>query len=130
MATTPNFVATPRMYRGRATAANTARDGSGTIVDIVPTGSGARKIERLEITAEGTTTAGMIRLFTYNGTDYRLLREVLVTAITPSATVAAFTTQIDLSPAGQVLTLESTHKLGFAPHNAETFVAHAFGGDF
>lgn len=130
MASTPNFVATPHYYRGRATAANTARDGTGTIVDIVGTGSGARKIDRVEITAEATTTLGLVRLFIWNGTDYRLWREVAVTAITPSGTVAAFRSEIDLSFAGQVLVLESTHKLGFAPHNAEVFVGHAWGGDF
>lgn len=130
MASTPNFVATPRMYRGRATAANTALDGTGTIVDIVPVGSGARKIERVEINAEVTTTAGMIRLFTWNGTDYRLLREITVPAITRSGTVAAFNTQVDFSGANQTFVLESTHKLAFAPNNAEAFVAHAFGGDF
>jgi hypothetical protein len=130
MATSPNFVLTPQMFRARATAANTARDGSGTIVDIVPTGSGARKIERVEIVAEGTTADGMVRLFIFNGTDYRLWREVQVNAITPSGTTRAFTAKIDLSFAGEILILEATHKLGFAPHNAETFVAHAFGGVF
>lgn len=130
MASTPNFVATPRYYRGRATAANTARDGTGTIVDIVPTASVARKIDRIEITAEATTTAGTVRLYIFNGTEYRLWREVVVTAITPSATVAAYRSEIDLSSAGQVLVLESTHKLGFAPHNAEVFNGHAFGGEF
>ena len=130
MAANPNFVATPRYFRARATAANTARDGTGTIVDIVPVGTGARKIDRIEITAEGTTTAGMVRLFIWNGTDYRLWREVNVSAITPSATVAAFTFPIDLSGPNQIFVLESTHKLGFAPHNGETFIGHAFGGDF
>lgn len=130
MATNPNFVATPKMYRGRATAANTARDGTGTIVDIVGTSAAARKIERIEITAEATTTAGMVRLFLFNGTDYRLWREINVSAITPSSTVAAFTFPIDLSAPSQILTLEGAHKLGFAPNNAEAFVAHAFGGEF
>ena len=130
MASTPNFVATPKMYRGRATAANTNRDGTGTIVDIVGTAAGARKIERIEITAEVTTTAGLVRLFLFNGTDYRLWREVAVPAITVSGTVAAFNFSIDLSSAGQAMVLESTHKLGFAPHNAEAFNAHAFGGEF
>jgi hypothetical protein len=130
MASTPNFVATPRYYRGRATAANTARDGTGTIVDIVGTGSGARKIDRIEIVAEGTTTAGIVRLYIWNGTDYRLWREVDVPAITPSGTVDAFRAEVDLSFAGQIFVLESTHKLGFAPHNAETFIGHAWGGDF
>jgi hypothetical protein len=118
------------MYRGRATAANTNRDGTGTIVDVVSTGSGARKIERIEITAEVTTTAGMVRLFTFNGTDYRLWREIVVPANTVASTNPAFNFQIDLSASGQILTLESTHKLGFAPHNAEAFICHAFGGDF
>lgn len=130
MATTPNFVGTPRYYRGRATVANTGRDGTGTIVDIVPTGSGPRKIDRVEITAEGTTTQGTVRLYIFNGTDYRLWREVEVTAITASGTVPAFSAEIDLSFAGQIFVLEDTHKLGFAPHNAETFIGHAFGGDF
>jgi len=98
--------------------ANTARDGSGTLVDIVTGAGNGTLIQRIEVIATGITTAGMVRLFLFDGTNNRLYVEIAVTAITPSGTVAAFSASLTPQPA---LPLKSGWKLKAAPHNGETF---------
>jgi len=129
MATIPNFAATPVAALAQLTAANTNRDGTGTIVTVFtgPAASGSNtggaRIEEIVLTAAATTTAGMIRLFINDATNTRLWREVPVTAITPSATVAAWTSTLrnDTRPDLPLLTLPIGWSLRASTHNAETF---------
>lgn len=97
-------------------AANTNRDGSGTLVDLFTAGTFGAILAKVELVATGTTTAGVIRLFLYDGTNNRLYDEVLVSAITPSASVEVWSTTLILA-----LTLKPGWKLKGATHNAETF---------
>lgn len=90
MSASPSYVGTPKSYQGQLSAANANRDGTGTVVTVATAGTNGLRIDDITIKAQATTTAGMVRLFLHDGTNYRLWREVLVSAITPSATVAAF----------------------------------------
>lgn len=130
MATAPAFAATPRCAIVQAVTANTARDGTGTIATLFTAGASGSRIERVRIKATGTTTAGVVRLFIHDGSNARLFREVLVTAITPSTTVEAFSSELDFSGPDQILVLPTGYSLRVATNNAETFNCHAFGGDF
>jgi hypothetical protein len=122
-----NYAATPRCAVGQVSTANTARDGSGTLATIFTAGASGSRIEDITITAAGTTTAGMVRLFLHDGTNARLLREVSVSAITPSATVAAFTSSLF----NLAVILQSGWSLRASTHNAETFnVCVTRAGDF
>lgn len=126
MSTAAAFAATPKNWLAQVSAANTNRDGTGTIVDVVTAGANGSRVEAIEITAVGTTTAGVVRLFLYDGANTRLLEEVLVSAITPSATVKVFRATVALAwPV-----FAPGWKLRAATHNAETFNLSAFGGDF
>jgi hypothetical protein len=129
MASDPLFFSTAKCWTGILSAANAGRDGTGTIVDIVTPGASGSKIERIVIQATSTTTTGFVRLFVYNGTASRLLREIAVTAATPSGSVAAFRSEVDLSFPSQVLVLPTTFKLQASTHNAEAFNVIAFGAD-
>ncbi|MCU0882139.1 MAG: hypothetical protein MUF14_05670 [Hyphomonadaceae bacterium] len=131
MANSPNFVATPRHWSATISAANTNRDGTGTIVEVMPVHATAdRKIERIEITASAATTAGSVVLYLDTGAGWRIWREVQVTAITPNATgTAAFRAEIDLSFPGGFTVLEAGQRLGAAPTQAQTFSVRAFGGE-
>lgn len=122
-----NFAATPRTAMAQIATANTARDGTGTIATVFSAPSGGSRIDDIVVTATGTTTAGMVRLFLHDGTSSRLWREVPVTAITPSATVQAFSWSItDLG-----LILGNGWSLRASTHNAEAFnVLVTRGGDF
>jgi hypothetical protein len=128
MASAPVFVGTPKTWFAQVSAANTNRDGSGTIVDLVTAGANGSRIDEVEIEAAGTVTAGVIRLYLYDGTNTRLFKERLVSATTPSTTVkvwedvVTFLNGLNLPPG-------ATWKLRVSTHNAETFNIFARGGD-
>jgi hypothetical protein len=127
MSSTANYAATPAPALGQVSTANTARDGTGTIATILTAGASGTRVDDINITAVGTTTAGMIRLFLHDGTNTRLYKEIPVSAITPSATVAAFTTTLGALS----LVLKNGWSLRATTHNAETFNINVTrAGDF
>lgn len=126
MATVPNFTKTPVMGIANISAANTNRDGTGTIVDVITGAAVGTRIERITVVATGTTTAGVVRLYLFDGTNTRLLREVLVTAITASVTVSPFLSILT----NQSLSLPSGSKLRASTNNAEAFNVIAEGGNY
>lgn len=121
-------------------AANANRDGTGTIVQaMVGRGQGSR-IERVLVKASVTTTAGMVRIFkkatglsraatgefsAYAAPTWRLIAEITVSAITPSATVASWTGE--WAPAGGHV-LADGEQLGISTEKAESMNAEAWGG--
>jgi hypothetical protein len=127
MAIDPAFAATPRSSSGLLSTANTNRDGSGTLVDLFTAGTVGSKISEVNITAIATTTAGMVRLYIYDGTNNRLLKEIPVSAVTPSGTVAAWAAT-PWEPSH--LVLPANYKLKGSTHQAESFHAIVFGADF
>jgi len=126
MATSPQYAATPKIGSGTVSAANTNRDGTGTLVTILTAGSNGSRIDWLVISAPGTTTAGMIRLFLSDGTNHRLFLEIPVIATTPSSTIPAFRAEQALPG----LVIPSGWTLRAATHVAETFNVLTIGGDF
>lgn len=127
MASTPNYAATPLVGVAAISTANTNRDGTGTLGTVVTAGSSGSRIDGVVVQASGTTTAGMVRLFLHDGTNARLWHEVQVTAITPSASVAAFRSELILD---QPVILANGWSLRASTHNAEAFNVAAFGGSF
>lgn len=130
MASIPNFTSTPRAAVAEIDTANTNRDGSGTLVDIISGATNGTRIEHIDIVAQSTTTAGMVRLFINDGSISWLWREVAVTAITPGGTTRAFNTSLDLTSMANALLLPNGYKLQAATNNSESFNVFAFGGDF
>lgn len=134
MATSPNFSATPRVAIGALSTANTNRDGTGTLVTVMTAGASGSRIDGIVIQATATTTAGMIRLYIHDGTNARLYDEVPVFAVTPAASVPAWSVALGnnapLSTGRYPLMLPTGYSLRAAPQNAEAFVIHAIGGDF
>lgn len=125
---TPIFAVTPKLAIAQVTTANTALDGTGTPVTIYTAGASGSRIDRIDIKAQVTTTAGMVRLFVHDGANARIWKEILVAAITKSATVAAFTATVDLSQ--NPLVLPTGYSLRATTEKTETFNIHANGGDF
>ena len=130
MATSGNYASTPRGGQAQISTANTARDGTGTLVTVMAGAATGTRVDDVVIVATGTTTAGMIRLFVSydNGTTNRLFREIPVTAAVPSATVQTFSTML----LNLGLLLPNTNALlRAATHNAEAFnIIVANAGDF
>ena len=127
MALNAQYASTPRSAVAQLSAANTNRDGSGTVVTIISAGTNGTRVDDIVIEATATTTAGMVRLFLHNGTTAFLWKEVSVTAVTPSATASVFSSVLS----NQSLILASGWSLRATTHNAEAFnVLVTRAGDF
>ena len=127
MASTPQFAATVRCGIGTLSTADTARTGVPTNpVTIFTAGSSGSRIDQIDVTANGTTTLGVVRLWIYNGTSYYLYQEVLVDAFTPSTTISVYSSTLTFNN----FMLPSGHSLRATTHNSELFTVAAFGGDF
>ena len=135
MGATANFAATPRATQAQVTAANTNRDGTGTIVTVIAGVATGSRVDDLRIQATGTTTAGVVRLFLSldNGTTNRLLREVLVPAVTPGTTVEAWSADLRdlglLLPNANALLRASTNNAAAGANDAFNVLVTR-GGDF
>ena len=128
--TTPIFVLTPKAPAVRFATANTGLSGSGTLGTLFTAGANGSFFEGFRYQAEGTTTAGVIRVFIQaaGAGNFELIKELLVTAITPSASVLA-DSQEWLPVNGITLGAGDVVKVG--THNAETFSAWLLtGGDY
>jgi hypothetical protein len=127
MALNPEYATTPRSSQVEISTANTNRDGTGTIAQLIDSrGTIGTSIDRIIVKATGTTTAGIVRIFKREGTGtWQLFDEIAVTAITPSGTVPTFRAILNVSEV-----LKTGDSLGVSTHNAESFIVHAFGGDF
>lgn len=126
MSSAPVFVGTPKAWQQQISTANTLRDGTGTVGTVVTAGSNGSRISGVRVIGVGTVTAGVVRLFLNDGTNKRLLREILVPATTPSTSVECWYADV-VFPDGIVL--PSGWSLLAATNNAETFNVFAFGGD-
>lgn len=127
MASTPNYPGTPRHGAAAISTSNTNRDGTGAMGAVLAGVAAGTRVVEVVVQATGTTTAGMVRLFIDDGTTVRLVDEVPVSAITPSATVAAFRT---IRRYDNLVLPSSSHELQASTHNAEAFNVHAVGQDY
>lgn len=127
---TPIFLQTPKCWYAQVSTANTARDGTGTIATVVTGGTNGSKIDRIFVFGVGTVTAGVVRLFISDGSTTRLYYEIMVSAITPSASVQGWFGSLDCSLPGNEIIIPNGYTLKASTHNAETFNVFAFGGDF
>ena len=87
MATYPVFAITPRLTTSTVSVANTNRDGTGTLVSLITGATNGTRINEISVQATTTTVAGMIRIYLYDGSTYRVWDEVAIAAATPSASV-------------------------------------------
>ena len=128
MATTPNFTSTSRLATASVSAANTNRDGTGTIVTVLTGVAAGTKVFEVDVQMTVTSTAGMVRLFlsSDSGATWKLFDEVAIAAATASASVKA--TRVATQYANLILP-SASWVLGAATHNAEASVVTALGGD-
>lgn len=126
MSTSPQYAAGPLLGAATISTANTNRDGTGTMSTVLTAGALGSLVDDIDITAQGTTTAGMVRLFIHDGTTARLWREVPVTPNTVSASNPAFFFRLT----GLDLILKNGTSLRASTENAEAFnVNVSNGGD-
>jgi len=97
--TTPIFALTPVVTTGQTiTTANTAKDGTGTVVTVYTAGVNGSRIDSIKIRHTGTSVATVLRIFINNGltnatpANNTLFMEYSV----PAATLTEVAAQIDM----------------------------------
>src|SRR5262245_51311965 len=89
--TSPIFVGVPNFGIGtNITSANTAMDGTGTVVGVFTAGANGGYVRRLRIKALGTNVASVLRIFINNGsTNGTATNNVLFGELTLAASTAS-----------------------------------------
>jgi len=149
MASTPQFAATAKSWQawtvptaGGTTAPSTfttsglqaasARSGSTSTaatgaVSLLSAGTSGTRVDEVTFTSLGTSTANIGRIFIYNGTNYYLYKEIVIPAVTPTASVA--TASVTTTFSNFIIPSGSSIYVSVATLDAGYSVV-AFGGDF
>jgi len=105
----PIFPITPKVEFGTVATANTAKDGTGTVVTVFTAGTNGAKIDQIKVRALGTNVATVLRFFINNGstnataTNNTLFHEVTVAATTLSEVAALADNDILISKGDNVI---------------------------
>jgi len=91
----------------------TITGASTTYFQLLATSTNGVRIDSIQVNAcptaiAGATVAGLVSIWIHDGTNAQIYTEIAITAVTPSATSAAFTTTLTLV---NPLVLPSTYKL-------------------
>lgn len=126
-------MAAPFTNLTQLSAANTARDGSGTLVDIrTASATLGERFDRIRIQAIGPTTAGMIHAYVKkSGGSYLFVQEWPVTAVSAQDITngkSRWSLDLDCTATGLALYLLNGDKLALGTDKAETFNVLAIGG--
>lgn len=112
----------------QVSTANTNRDGSGTIGTLLTASGNGYLVTRIDAVATVTTSAGLVTVFLHDGSNYRLFTELTISAVTPSATLAAATAYWTASGSG--LYLPSGWSIRVATTIAQTINVFAHYGTY
>lgn len=130
MASTPQFTGTPKCRVASVSTANTNRDGTGTIVDILTAAGTGTKLNRIVVKATADPADSVVTIFIHDGTAYRIFDEFdLADPAAGSATVATYRGEKSYDD----IVLENGQKLAAAITAAPTsgaVLVFAFAGDF
>lgn len=105
----PIFPISPKCSWGKLTAANTAKDGTGTVVELFTAGANGARIDQIKVRALGTNIATVLRLFVNNGltqataTNNSLIHEVTIAATTLTETAALVDNDITITKGSDVV---------------------------
>lgn len=133
MATSAQYASTPVFGSANLTTADTSLTAPTTVSTILSAGASGTRIDYIEIQGVATTSAGLINLFVYDGTNYILWQQVPVQAVTSSTTAPAFA--VNLSSNGNAnfmpLTIPTGYSLRATTSVTQTGVrVIAYGGNF
>jgi hypothetical protein len=91
MAASPAFAATPNRGFGLVSATlDTSLTAPTNVTTIFTAGASGSKVDEIDLTGVGTTAAGVVNVFLYDGANYHLIDQFLVTGVTSSTTAIAF----------------------------------------
>lgn len=126
MAASPQFAATPRVATVNVSTANANRDGTGTVATLITGASTGTQIREIVVKARGTTTAGQLRIYLHDGTNFFIFDEITIAAATVSASVIS--TRVSTTYTNLVLP-SASWSLRVCTHNAESMDVTAMGAD-
>lgn len=101
--TTPIFPLTQKVSWGTLTTANTAKDGTGTVVTVFTAGANGSRLDQVKVRALGTNVATVLRFFVNNGSanttaaNNSLIHEITIPATTLSEVAALADTDVTIS---------------------------------
>lgn len=129
MASSPAFASTPSLGSASLGGFDTSLTAPSTVSTIVTGGSSGTKINEIVIQGTGTTVAGVVNIFVYDG-SYSLIDQVLVSAVTSSTTAVAFRAvrqYANLVLPSSSWTLRATHTV--TGNDTNKLRVSAFGGN-
>lgn len=106
---TPIYPLTPKVTWGTLTAANTAKDGTGTVATLFTAGANGARIDQIKVRALGTNVATALRLFINNGSanstaaNNSLIHEATIAATTLSEVAALADNDITITKGANVV---------------------------
>lgn len=129
--TSPIFPLTPTIGIATLTSptAVTSRaniTGTTNLTKLTDTTTNGLRVDRIEITAKGTSSLGVLSVWMYNGTTSFLVDEIAITAVTPSNTAVAFTTYVDYT----TMVLPPTYQLYVSVTIAQDLNIVAYAGAY
>lgn len=131
MASTPVFsTGTNATNVVNVSAANTARDGSGSITTLVTGVASGTLVTRVHCHATVATAAAVLNFWysSDSGTTWRLIGDLTVAAVTPGTTAAAWSGDF-VPPGGSIIVVGTTGRLGVTTTIAQSTNFAAIGGD-
>ena len=129
----PIFTNVPNSGWGTIDTANTAKDGTGTVVEIFTAGSNGSKVERIIAETLGTNVASVLRVFLNNGgansvpANNTLIRQISLPSTTISEVAGQITIMVPLD-----IVIEAGYKLNITIGTtvAAGWQVSALGGDY
>jgi hypothetical protein len=125
MATTAQFAATPRIASVSVATADSSYTAPSNVGTLITAASSGTKVNEIVVKCAATSTAAIVRIFLYDGTNYWLFDEVTITAATGSSTVQ----QTRVSTSYSNLVLPSGWSVRVTTSVAQTTHVTALGGD-
>ena len=131
--TTPIFPLTPKISWGVIATANTAYDGTGTVVSVFTAGANGSRIDYLKARAKGTNVATVLRVFVNNGADPTVATNnaLFMERTIPATTISAVAeTQDVVVPLDLSLPVGYKINITIGTTVAAGLVITAIGGDY
>lgn len=126
MADNPAFAVTPRISTVNVATANTNRDGTGTVATLITGAATGTRIAEIVIKARVTTTAGQVRVFLHDGTNFFFFDEIAVVAATVSNSVQGARASVAYN---NLVLPSASWSIRVSTHNAESIDVTALGAD-
>ncbi len=127
-ATAPIFTHEPLLGLAQVTTAEAARDAPATFETVVTGDPEGTRIDLVRVHAIATTVVGMVRLFLFDGTNTRLLKEIPVTVVVATGDVPAFSAEY--VPTEPIILPDASWELRATTEITASFNVFAFGGHF